>query len=95
MTVLGPVGDNFAAGMSGGVAWVLDETDELQARVNPGRVKTCAVPPEQAGELERLLWLHEQATGSEKAGEILAHFDRYLPRFKAVMSDEYLRIVNQ
>ena len=40
--------------------------------------------------LERLLQMHEQATGSKKAGEILRAFDEYLPRFKAVISDEYL-----
>ena len=90
VAVLGPVGDNFAAGMSGGIAWVLDEKDALQDHMNPGHVKIYAVAPNQVGELQRLLQLHERATGSKQAKEILAHFDAYLPKFKAVISDEYL-----
>ncbi len=90
VAVLGKVGDNFAAGMSGGVAWVLDEEGTLEDRLNPGHVKPYSVPPEQAGELKRLLQLHERATGSVKAKEILRAFDAYLPKFKAVISDEYL-----
>ena len=90
VAVLGPVGDNFAAGMSGGIAWVLDEKDTLKDHMNPGHVKIYTVESNQAGELLRLLQLHERATGSKKAREILAHFDAYLPKFKAVISDEYL-----
>ena len=90
VAVLGPVGDNFAAGMSGGIAWVLDEKDTLKDHMNPGHVKIYAIAPNQAGELQRLLQLHERATGSKKAKEILTHFDTYLPKFKAVISDEYL-----
>ncbi len=90
VAVLGPVGDNFAAGMSGGIAWVLDEDDTLKDRLNPGHVKAYPVPPEQAGELKRLLQLHEQATGSKAAAEILRSFADWLPRFRTVISDEYL-----
>ncbi|MBQ8073883.1 MAG: glutamate synthase large subunit [Clostridia bacterium] len=90
VAVLGPVGDNFAAGMSGGIAWVLDEKNTLKDHMNPGHVKIYAVPPDRAGELRCLLQQHERATSSKKAKEILAHFDAYLPRFKAVISDEYL-----
>ncbi len=90
VAVLGKVGDNFAAGMSGGIAWVLDEEDTLQARLNTGHVKTYPVTKDQAGELRRLLQMHEKATGSVKAKEILRAFDDYLFKFKAVISDEYL-----
>ena len=69
---------------------MLDEDDLLKDHMNPGHVKTYAVSPNQAGELQRLLQLHERATGSKKAKEILAHFDAYLPKFKAVISNEYL-----
>ena len=48
------------------------------------------VGPDEAGELERLLEMHEKATGSQKAREILEHFGEYLPKFRAVISDEYL-----
>ena len=90
VAVLGPVGDNFAAGMSGGIAWVLDEDGTLAEKLNTGHVKVYPVSPEQADELERLLSMHVKATGSKKAGEILADPETYLPRFKAVISDEYL-----
>ena len=94
VAVLGPVGDNFAAGMSGGVAWVLDEDGRLQDRLNTGHVKLYEVSAQQADELNRLLEMHVKATGSEKAREILEHFSDYLPKFKAVISDEYLAWMN-
>ncbi len=90
VAILGPAGDNFAAGMSGGIAWVLDENDRLKDHLNSGHVRMYPVAPEEAGELERLLTMHEKATGSRKAAEILASFREYLPKFRAVISDEYL-----
>ena len=90
VAVLGKVGDNFAAGMSGGIAWVLDGDNTLQDHLNPAHVRIYPVSPEQAKELHQLLWMHEKKTGSRMAKEILLDFDAYLPRFKAVISDEYL-----
>ncbi len=90
VAVLGSVGDNFAAGMSGGVAWVLDEDGTLEDRLNPGHVKAYPLAPEQSGELKMLLQMHERATGSKKAGEILRAFGDWLPKFRTVVSDEYL-----
>ena len=90
VAVLGKVGDNFAAGMSGGIAWVLDGDNTLQDHLNPANVRIYPVSPEQAKELHQLLWMHEKKTGSRMAKEILLDFDAYLPRFKAVISDEYL-----
>ena len=90
VAVLGSVGDNFAAGMSGGIAWVLDEDESLAIRMNMGHVRACAVWPEQAGELIRLLQMHAKTTGSQKAKKILDSFETYLPMFKAIISDEYL-----
>ena len=89
VAVLGPVGDNFAAGMSGGIAWVLDEDGTLEERLNTGHVKAWPVSKEEADELERLLILHERATGSARAREILEHFQENLPKFRTVISDEY------
>ena len=48
------------------------------------------ITAEEAEDLERLLTMHAKATGSKKAQEILDHFAQYLPKFKAVISDEYL-----
>lgn len=95
VAVLGTVGDNFAAGMSGGVAWVLDENNDLQGKLNTGHVKLYEVSERQADELNRLLEQHLKATGSAKAREILDHFSDYLPKFKAVISDEYLAWLSQ
>ncbi|MBR2823569.1 MAG: glutamate synthase large subunit [Clostridia bacterium] len=93
VAVLGKVGDNFAAGMSGGIAWVLDEDGMLESALNPGHVKACIVPEGQAEELVQLLRMHEKATGSPRAAEILRDFDAWLPLFKMVISDEYLKIL--
>ena len=90
VAVLGPVGDNFGAGMSGGIAWVLDADGTLSGRVNGGLVNLHDVTPEQAKELRRLLDMHARATNSRKALEILADFETWLPKFRAVISDEYL-----
>ncbi len=89
VAILGPVGDNFAAGMSGGIAWVLDENGTLADRLNTGHVKAYPVSEKEAEELKRLLSMHGKATGSRKTGEILAHFDAWLPMFRTVISDEY------
>ena len=87
--ILGPVGDNFAAGMSGGVAWVLDEDGTLEEKLNRDHVKAYPVGAEEAGELEGLLRMHAEATGSKKAREILDNLAEYLPKFRTVVSDEY------
>ena len=95
VAVLGPVGDNFGAGMSGGIAWVLDEAGTLERRVNGGLVNVHPLSEEQAAELRRLLEMHAAHTDSQRAAEILAQFDAYLPKFKAVISDEYLDYLKQ
>ena len=95
VAVLGPVGDNFGAGMSGGVAWVLDADGTLERRINGGLVKAHAVAPEQAAELRQLLEMHARHTDSPRARAILADFESHLTRFKAVISDEYLDYLNR
>ncbi len=90
VAVLGPVGDNFGAGMSGGIAWVLDEDGMLEQHINGGLVKAHALTREQAVELRQLLEMHARHTDSRKAMDILADFEAWLPKFKAVISDEYL-----
>lgn len=95
VAVLGPVGDNFGAGMSGGVAWVLDEDGTLERRVNGGLVKVYPVDGEQAEWLRQLLEMHAQHTESCRAKEILADFEAWLPKFRAVISDEYLEYLSR
>ncbi|MCR4883263.1 MAG: glutamate synthase large subunit [Clostridiales bacterium] len=93
--ILGPVGDNFAAGMSGGIAWVLDENSQLAGRMNLKHAKLYAVSGHQAEELHRLLKMHERITGSRKARNILDHFEAFLPSFRAVISDEYVSFLKE
>ena len=64
--------------------------NRLQERLNTGHVRLYPVPADQADELNRLLAMHVKATGSKKAAEILDHFSDWLPKFKTVISDEYL-----
>ena len=95
VAVLGPVGDNFGAGMSGGIAWVLDMDGALESRINGGLVKAHEVTREQAAELRRLLELHARHTDSRRAADILADFEAWLPKFRAVISDEYLNYLQE
>ena len=88
--ILGSVGKNFAAGMSGGIAWVLDEDGTLEARMNNGHAHAYPVSGEREGELRGLLEMHVQATGSRKAAEILENFPERLKYFRMIISDEYL-----
>jgi glutamate synthase (NADPH/NADH) large chain len=86
VVVLGPTGRNFAAGMSGGVAWVLD----LQSRrVNPELVELGPVAGDAAVELEQLVRAHFEETGSTVAEELLADWETSLTRFTEVMPSDY------
>ncbi len=89
VVVLGRTGRNFAAGMSGGVAWVLDLDG---ARVNPELVELGPVAGEAAVELEGLVREHAEETGSPVAAELLADWETSLTRFTEVMPRDY-RIV--
>ena len=89
VVVLGKTGRNFAAGMSGGVAWVLDLKHH---RVNRELVELGPVTAEAAAELEELVRQHHEETGSEVAGALLADWETSLARFTEVMPRDY-RIV--
>ena len=94
VVVLGPAGRNFAAGMSGGVAWVLDEAGDFGTRCNTelvalGRVEDAA----EAGELKELVRRHAVATRSGRAARVLAEWEAWLPRFVRVMPNDYRRVL--
>jgi glutamate synthase (ferredoxin) len=86
VVVLGPTGRNLGAGMTGGLAYFLDEEGNFEAKVNPEIVKIQRVLS-QAGEkqLHNLIATHAQATGSPKAQQILEHWSTYLPQFWQVV----------
>ena len=88
--VLGPTGRNFAAGMSGGYAFVLD-LDE--GRVNPELVELGPVAGETAEELRDLVRRHHEETGSAVAEGLLADWPAALARFTEVMPSDYKRVL--
>lgn len=86
VVVLGKTGRNFAAGMSGGVAWVLDLKEQ---RVNKELVELGPVTGAAAEELEQLVRAHFEETGSTVAEKLLADWDAALARFTQVMPTDY------
>ena len=92
VVILGPVGKNFAAGMSGGVAYLLDQGRDLEARVNRGMVTVRPVSGEDAGELRGLIQAHVEATGSVRGREVLEGFQGCLPLFRKVVPVDYQRV---
>ena len=92
--ILGPTGKNFAAGMSGGIAYVLDEHHDLYLRLNKDQVMTDALTePHDIAELRGLIEAHVAATGSPRGKKILAAFHSYIPCFKKVMPRDYDRML--
>ena len=93
--VLGPTGKNFAAGMSGGVAYVLDEDSKLYKNLNKEMVSVETVTSKyDVIELKDMLKEHVAYTNSEKGKEILKDFEQYLPKFKKIMPNDYKAMLN-
>lgn len=86
VVVLGKTGRNFAAGMSGGVAWVLDLKD---FRVNKELVELGPVTDDAAEELHALVRAHAEETGSAVAAELLADWETSLTRFTEIIPRDY------
>ena len=94
VAVLGPTGRNFAAGMSGGVAYIFDEEGRFQSLCNMGMVDLEDVEAEEdRATLRRLLQDHLRYTGSANAERILAAWDEMLPKFVKIMPRDYKRIL--
>ncbi len=90
VVVLGATGKNFAAGMSGGIAYVLDENHDLYLRLNKDQVLTDTLTEKHdIDELRSLIEQHVEATGSAKGRRILAAFKSYIPCFKKIMPIDY------
>ena len=92
VVVLGKVGRNFAAGMSGGIALVYDPDGKFEQRCNMASVELG--PVEDAGQLKALIEAHRTRTGSARAGDILADWDRMIGQFKLVMPTDYRRALD-
>ncbi len=90
VVILGPTGRNFAAGMSGGYAFVLDLD---VGRVNPELVELAPVQGDAAAELHDLVRRHGEETGSVVAAALLAEWPSALARFTEVMPSDYKRVL--
>lgn len=94
--VIGPTGRNFAAGMSGGIAYVLDESGDFDFYCNKGLVDLLPVQDhEDVQELQFLLHKHLLHTNSAKARQVLVNWDKYLPKFVKVIPFEYKKVLEQ
>ena len=94
VAILGPTGKNFAAGMSGGIAYVLDENHELYLHLNKQMVDMDAVSERHdAEELRALIEGHVRETGSPLGRRILGDFEQYLPKFKKIIPRDYKRMI--
>ena len=94
VVVLGKTGKNFAAGMSGGIAYVLDEDWDFYTRVNKDMVSLEPVEHKyDVSLLKDLIREHVEATGSPRGKEILDNFSEYLPKFKKVLPYDYDRML--
>src|SRR5690606_21026003 len=92
--ILGPTGRNFAAGMSGGIAYVWDRHGDFEAKCNLGTVGLEAVEAdEDIAELRELIELHHQHTGSTVAARILDAWPQVLSEFVKVMPTDYKRVL--
>lgn len=95
VVVIGKTGKNFAAGMSGGVAYVLDEDRDLYTKLNKEMVLFSEVTEKyEILELKELIEEHVKATNSKKGKDILDNFDDYLPKFKRIIPHDYKKMMS-
>jgi glutamate synthase (NADPH) large chain len=93
--VLGRTGRNFAAGMSGGFAYVFDETGDFEKRVNLGMVELEALGAEDAAFVATLIEEHRDRTGSRRAAALLADWEKTLSHMVKVVPLEYRRVLEE
>ena len=94
--VLGKTGKNFAAGMSGGIAYVLDEDTTLYKKVNKQLVSMESVTDKyNVLELKQIIMEHVAYTNSKKGKEVLDNFEEYLPKFKRIIPHDYKKMMNK
>ncbi|MBE6035416.1 MAG: glutamate synthase large subunit [Clostridiales bacterium] len=95
VVILGETGNNLAAGMSGGIAYVLDEKGDLYSKLNKDIISLENVcKSEDVLELNDLINEHVRATGSVKGKEILKKFTEYLPMFKKIMPYDFKNVLH-
>jgi glutamate synthase (ferredoxin) len=93
VVVIGKTGRNFAAGMSGGIAYVFDEDGTLEKRCNMETVSLERLDEGELAEVEEMLKRHGVYTRSARAWQILALWEETAPRFVKVMPKDYRRML--
>ncbi len=94
VVILGETGRNFAAGMSGGVAYILDEAGDFATRCNPQMVGLETLSDsEEIADLRQLIQQHIDYTGSPKATQVIANWEAMVPQFVKVMPKDYKRVL--
>jgi len=93
VVVLGETGRNFAAGMSGGIAFILNEDGKFEQRCNMGMVELEKVAGEDKTLLHEMIESHYRYTGSRKAKSILDASDLMLRKFVKIMPIDYTRVL--
>jgi hypothetical protein len=95
VVVLGPTGRNFAAGMSGGIAYVLDRDDAFAGNCNTEMVDLEEPSDDDFAELRALVDEHRERTGSEVAERVLADWDALRGAWVKVMPMDYKRVLRE
>ena len=96
VVVLGQTGRNFAAGMSGGVAYVLDESNDFDYFCNMEMVELSLVEDNtDINELKTLIYKHQQYTNSNLAKKIISNWEQYVLKFKKVTPIEYKKVLQE
>ncbi len=87
--IVGPTGRNFGAGMSGGIAYVLDEAGDFASKVNNPMIDLDPLDEQDVEIVQRMLRLHFQHTRSKRADDVLRKWDKFAPKFVKVFPQEY------
>jgi glutamate synthase (NADPH) large chain len=95
VVILGPTGRNFAAGMSGGVAFVYDPREEFAELCNMETIGLEAPMGDDVDTLQRLITTHLELTGSTVAAHILTNWAEALTHFRKVMPTDYKRVLEE
>jgi len=93
VVVLGKTGRNFAAGMSGGIAYVFDEDGTFRNRCNLETVLLERPEESDLQEVKKMVWCHSAYTNSELAWQLLKHWEDVAPKFVKVMPKDYKRML--
>ncbi len=94
VVVLGSAGRNFAAGMTGGIAYLLDEDHDFATRCNKEMVQLYRLEdPDETDAVKDLIYRHARLTGSTRAGKILVDWAYFVPRFVRVVPNDYKRVL--